>query len=39
MTHTALRCSDDNTENSRLWNFAATHAAYMYNHMSDKNIG
>jgi hypothetical protein len=39
MTHTALHWPDDNADNIRLWAFAVTHAAWLYNHMPNKNLG
>ena len=39
MTHTALHWPDDNTDNIRLWAFAATHAAWPYSQMPNKNLG
>ena len=39
MTHVALHWPDDNADNIRLWAFAVTHAAWLYNHMPNRNLG
>jgi hypothetical protein len=38
MTHTGLHSSDGNVDNIRLLVFAVTHAAWLYNHMPNKNL-
>ena len=39
MTHAALHWPDDGANSIRLWAFTVTHAAWLYNHLPNKNLG
>ena len=39
MTHAALHWPADNADSVRLWAFAVTHAAWLYNRLPNKNLG
>ena len=39
MTHAALHWPDDGANSIRLWAFAVTHAAWLYNRLPNKNLG
>ena len=39
MTYVALHCQADDTYSVCLWEFVVTHVAWLYNHLSNKNLG
>ena len=39
MTHAALHWPDDNADSVWLWEFLVMHAAWMYTHLPNKNLG
>ena len=39
MVHASIHWPDDNTDSVRLWTFAITHAAWLYNRLPNKNLG
>ena len=39
MVHVSLHWPTDNAENIRLWAFAVTHAAWLYNHLPSRTLG
>ena len=39
ITHAALHLKSDNSDSVWLWEFSVTHAAWIYNHQPNKNLG
>ena len=39
MVHASIHWPDDNAGSVRLWAFAVTHAAWLYNCLPNKNLG
>ena len=39
MVHASIHWPDDNADSVRLWAFAVTHAAWLYNRLPNKNLG